>query len=59
HQDLGFYPQLADGLGAATQMSGAAKNALGLAKADGRGADMVPEMVDFFQDLFAAKNAKH
>ncbi|MEM8656545.1 MAG: NAD(P)-dependent oxidoreductase [Pseudomonadota bacterium] len=59
HKDLGYYTQMADGLGAATQMSGAAKNALGLAKADGRGADMVPEMVDFFQDLFAAKDAQH
>ena len=38
--------------GVISLMSGAAKNALGLAVADGRGDKMVSEMVDFYADLF-------
>ncbi|MEM9793528.1 MAG: NAD(P)-dependent oxidoreductase, partial [Pseudomonadota bacterium] len=56
HKDVGYYTQMADGLGAATQMSASARNALGLAKAQGWGNQMVPEMVDFFQALFTAKS---
>ncbi|MSU88757.1 NAD-binding protein [Rhodobacteraceae bacterium 2CG4] len=51
-KDIGYYVQMADELGAASQMSGAAKNALGLAKATGWGERMVPEMVDWFSALF-------
>jgi len=51
-KDIGYYAQMADELGAASQMSGAAKNALALAKATGWGERMVPEMVDWFDALF-------
>ncbi|MHA3978950.1 NAD(P)-dependent oxidoreductase [Halovulum sp. GXIMD14794] len=51
-KDIGYYAQMADDLGAPSQMSGAAKNALALAKATGWGDRMVPEMVDWFDALF-------
>lgn len=51
-KDIGYYAQMADELGAPSQMSGAAKNALALAKATGWGDRMVPEMVDWFDALF-------
>ena len=43
---------MADDAGVPSLMSTAAKQALALAVADGRGDKMVPEMVDFFADLF-------
>ncbi|MEM8852267.1 MAG: NAD(P)-dependent oxidoreductase [Pseudomonadota bacterium] len=51
-KDVGYYASMADGLGVPSLMSGAAKGALGIAKASGRGDDYVPQMVDFFADLF-------
>ncbi|XWN31880.1 MAG: NAD(P)-dependent oxidoreductase [Devosia sp.] len=51
-KDVGYYSSMADGLGVPSLMSGAAKGALGIAKASGRGDDYVPQMVDFFADLF-------
>ncbi|MEM9010990.1 MAG: NAD(P)-dependent oxidoreductase [Pseudomonadota bacterium] len=51
-KDIGYYAAMADDLGVPSQMSGAAKNALGLARATGWGDRMVPEMVDWFADLF-------
>lgn len=54
-KDVGYYTQMADDLGVPSQMSGAAKNALGLARATGWGDRMVPEMTDWFAELFSGK----
>ena len=54
-KDVGYYATMADDAGVISLMSGAAKNALGLAVADGRGDNMVSEMVDFYADLFKQK----
>jgi 3-hydroxyisobutyrate dehydrogenase-like beta-hydroxyacid dehydrogenase len=51
-KDVGYYAKMADDFDVPSQMSGAAKNALGLAKAQGFGEHMVPEMVDWFAELF-------
>lgn len=51
-KDVGYYAKMADDFDVPSQMSGAAKNTLGLAKAQGFGERMVPEMVDWFADLF-------
>jgi len=52
-KDVGYYAEMADAMGLPSQMSGAAKNALGLAKANGYGDKMVSEMVTYFEELFA------
>ena len=52
-KDLGYYSDMADDLGIPSLMSAGTKQTLGLAKADGRGDRMVPEIVDFFADLFS------
>jgi len=57
-KDVGYYVQMADDLGVPTQMSIGAKNALGLALATGWGDRMVPEMVDWFADLFGDTSRK-
>jgi len=54
-KDVGYYSTMADDAGVPSLMSGAAKQALSLAIADGRGERMVPEMVDFFAKLFSGK----
>lgn len=51
-KDVGYYAKMADDLDVPSQMSYATKNILGLAKAQGFGDHMVPEMVDFFTELF-------
>ncbi len=51
-KDVGYYAEMADAMSLPTQMSGAAKGALGLAKAQGYGDKMVSEMVTFFEGLF-------
>ncbi len=51
-KDVGYYAEMADAMGLPSQMSNAAKNAFGLAKAQGYGENMVSEMVTFFEDLF-------
>ncbi|HEU0222206.1 MAG TPA: NAD(P)-dependent oxidoreductase [Paracoccaceae bacterium] len=51
-KDVGYYAEMADALGIPSLMSGAAKTALGLARAEGFGDRMVPEMVDWFAKLF-------
>ena len=56
-KDVGYYSLMADQAGVVSIISPAAKQALGLAVADGRGDKMVPEMVDFMSDLFGAKKA--
>lgn len=52
-KDVGYYAEMADVMGLPSQMSNAAKNAFGLAKANGYGENMVSEMVTFFEELFA------
>ena len=54
-KDVGYYGRMADDLGAPTVMSGAAKQALSLAAAEGWGQRMVPEMVDWFAALYAER----
>ena len=44
-----------DDAGVTSLMSGAAKTALGMAVADGRGDQMVSQMTDFYADLFKGK----
>lgn len=51
-KDLGYYAAMADGFDVPSLMSPATKQALGLAKADGWGDRMVPEMADFIAELF-------
>ena len=51
-KDVGYYARMAEDLDAPTQMSGAAKNLLALAKAQGYADRMVPEMVHYFEELF-------
>lgn len=54
-KDVGYYARMADDLGVPSQMSGGTKNALGLARATGWGDRMVPELTDWFADLFKGK----
>lgn len=54
-KDVGYYTRMADDLGVPSQMSGAAQNTLGLAKATGWGERNVPEITDWFAELFAGK----
>ena len=51
-KDVGYYKQMADDLGAATVMSNCAREALTMAVEQGRGDDLVPQMVDFYVDRF-------
>lgn len=52
-KDVGYYATMADDAGVTSLMSGAPKQALGLAVAEGRGDHMVSQMVDYFGDLFS------
>lgn len=51
-KDVGYYRQMAEDAGAATVMSACAHEAMTQAVADGRGDDMVPQMVEFYADRF-------
>lgn len=51
-KDVGYYSKMADDFDVPSLMSGAAKTSLGMAKAQGFGDKMVPEMVDYFAKLF-------
>jgi len=55
HKDVGYYSQMTEDFGAPSQMASAAKTALERAKEAGWGDRMVPEMVNYFEDVFAAK----
>ncbi len=55
-KDVGYYATMADDAGVPSLMSGAAKQALALAVAQGRSEEMVSQMVDFFTDLFEPKS---
>jgi 2-hydroxy-3-oxopropionate reductase len=50
-KDVGYYMRMAEEAGAATVMSGAAKQLLDLAVAGGHGEDNVPTLVDFVASL--------
>ncbi len=52
-KDVGYYAKMADDFDVPSLMSGAAKTSLGMAKAQGFGDKMVPEMVDYFAKLFS------
>lgn len=51
-KDVGYYGQMANGLGVDSIMSKCAAAALEQAVADGRGDDLVPQMVDFYTARF-------
>lgn len=51
-KDVGYYRRMAGDLGADTIMSACADAAMQAAIADGRGEDMVPQMVDFYAARF-------
>lgn len=51
-KDVGYYVAMADDLGKPTLMGNASKGTLSLAAAKGFGDKMVPELVDFYADLF-------
>ena len=51
-KDIGYYSTMADDLGVTSVMSTSAKQALGTAKGTGHVDNMVPQMVDFFVELF-------
>ncbi len=54
-KDVGYYTTMADDLGVPSQIAPATKHALGMAKAQGWGDRMVPDMVDYLAGLFAKK----
>lgn len=51
-KDVGYYSEMVNGLGVNSMMSGAAKQALELAKEQGAGDQMVSQMVSFFSDQY-------
>ena len=52
-KDVGYYAAMADEMGKLSIMSPATRQALGLAVAQGRGDQMVSEVVDMFAELYA------
>ncbi len=54
-KDVGYYAAMADGFGVPSMMSAATKGTLGLAKAQGWGERMVPELVDYFAELYSGE----
>ncbi|MEX2520179.1 MAG: NAD(P)-dependent oxidoreductase [Paracoccaceae bacterium] len=57
-KDVGYYAAMAEATGAVSLMSGAARQTLALGVADGYGEKMVPEMVGFFEKLFAPRESR-
>ncbi|MEP2472029.1 MAG: NAD-binding protein, partial [Paracoccaceae bacterium] len=51
-KDVGYYGQMADGLGVQSIMSASTKSALETARDNGRADQMVAEMVDFYVERF-------
>ena len=51
-KDVGYYRRMAEDLGTESVMSACADGALNAAIEDGRGEDMVPQMVDFYAARF-------
>ena len=56
-KDVVYYSSMADEAGAPSLMSQGAKQALSIATTQGRGDQMVSQMVDFFADLFSSKKS--
>lgn len=56
-KDVGYYSTMADDAGAPSLMSQGTKQALSIAMTQGRGEHMVSQMVDFYADMFAAKES--
>ena len=54
-KDVVYYASMADDAGVPSLMSQGTKQALSIATMQGRGDQMVSEMVDFFADMFAPK----
>lgn len=54
-KDVGYYSKMADDFNVPSFISPAVKGTLGIAKASGWGEKMVPEMVDYFADVFSPK----
>lgn len=52
NKDVGYYAKMADDFEVPSLMSQSVRNTLGLAKANGYGEKMVPEVVDFIADIF-------
>ncbi len=55
-KDVGYYTAMADAVGAPSFIAPATKQQLGVAKANGWGDRMVPEMVDYLAGLFGGKS---
>ncbi|MDA9008820.1 NAD(P)-dependent oxidoreductase [Alphaproteobacteria bacterium] len=55
-KDVGYYAAMADEAGVVSVMSNGPKQALSLAQADGRGDQMVSQMVDYFAELFSNRD---
>lgn len=53
-KDVGYYGEMAKGLGVNSIMSRCADSALNEAVGDGRGDDLVPQLVDFYASRFKA-----
>jgi len=51
-KDVGYYAQMAEAAGVDSVMSKSTNTALSTARDDGRGEEMVSQMVDFFADRF-------
>jgi 2-hydroxy-3-oxopropionate reductase len=51
-KDVGYYAAMADDLGVPSLIAPATKQALGIARAEGFGQRMVPEMVAFYEQLY-------
>ncbi|MEX0285306.1 MAG: NAD(P)-dependent oxidoreductase [Paracoccaceae bacterium] len=51
-KDVGYYAHMAESLGVDSIMSQCARRGLTMALEDGRGDDLVPQMVDFYSDQF-------
>lgn len=54
-KDVGYYARMAEDAGAVSLMSGCARQTLSLGVAEGFGERLVPEMVQFFEALYAGK----
>ncbi len=52
-KDVGYYGTMAESLGVESIMSRCARNGLNMAVEDGRGEDLVPQMVDFYAAKFS------
>ncbi len=54
-KDVGYYSKMVDDLGVPSQMSPGTKSTLGVAMATGWGDRLVPELVNYFEELFSVR----